>query len=208
MKWELKKQMNLDKNTRFVLLRHGETVYNIEKRLQSSKDSLTARGKLQIENLRQNLLKFNFEKIISSDETRAIETAKIISSWSNSSFEIEPLIKEKNSGSFSDKLVSEVDWSLVKGTFFDKKTPLGESVNDVVDRAKDFFKKMNEFEQNKTFLVVSHGTLLRVLICIIFNKDIEDYLLNYEFPNATYLVIKKSGDGNWELEESSLIKKK
>mgnify|MGYP001568710101 CR=1 FL=1 len=51
--------MNLDKNLKIILLRHGETIYNKEKRLQSSKDSLTEKGKEQIFELKEELAKFD-----------------------------------------------------------------------------------------------------------------------------------------------------
>jgi phosphoserine phosphatase len=190
-----------------ILLRHGETKYNIEKRLQSSKDSLTEKGKDQIMSLKNKLSKFNFNKIISSNEKRAIETAEIISNWSNLKFKTIPLIREKESGNFSDKLVNEVDWSIVKGDFLNKKIPGGESINDVINRASKFLSIINKFNQNDSVLVISHGTFLRILYCLIFNKNIEDYLINYEFPNATYLVLTKDKEGKWKLEESSFIKK-
>ena len=136
----LKKQMNSGKNLKIILLRHGETIYNLEKRLQSPKDSLTDEGKMQILRLQEKLDKFNFDEIISSDEKRAIESAEIISKRINKEFKKTPLIREKSSGDFSDKLVSEVDWSLVKGSFLDKKIPRGESVKDVIIRASAFFK--------------------------------------------------------------------
>ena len=199
--------MNLDKDLKIILLRHGETIYNKEKRLQSPKDSLTEKGKEQIFKLKENLTKFNFDEIISSDEKRAIESAEIISGWSKKEFKKIALIREKSSGDFSDKLVSEVDWSLVSGSFLDKKIPGGDSVQDVIIRASDFFKILNQFEQGKKILVISHGTFLRVLFCLIFNKDIKEYLLDYEFPNSSCIIISRSESGKWILEESSLIKK-
>lgn len=199
--------MNSDKNLKIILLRHGETVYNEEKRLQSPRDSLTKKGKEQIFKLKEELDKFIFDEIISSDEKRAIESAEIISSWSKKEFKTISLIREKSSGDFSDKLVSEVDWSLVNGSFLDKKIPGGDSVQDVLIRASDFFKILNQFEQGKNILVVSHGTFLRILFCLIFNKDIKEYLLDYEFPNSSYIIISRSESGKWFLEESSLIKK-
>ncbi|MEK6893534.1 MAG: histidine phosphatase family protein, partial [Nanoarchaeota archaeon] len=66
--------MNSDKILNIILLRHGETVYNKEKRLQSPKDSLTEFGKKQILDLQKALDKFDFNAIISSDEKRAIES--------------------------------------------------------------------------------------------------------------------------------------
>lgn len=206
MKRELKKQMSSD-NLRIVLLRHGETIYNLEKRLQSPKDSLTEKGKKQILNLKEQLSKFNFHEIISSDEKRAIESAEIISKWANKEFKKMPLIREKSSGDFSDKLVSEIDWSVVNGSFMDKKIPRGESVRDVVVRASEFFKILNQFKQGETILVISHGTFLRVLFCLILNKSIQEYLLDYEFPNSSYIVLSRSNQGKWELKESPLIKK-
>ena len=196
-----------DNPIRVVLLRHGETVYNKEKRLQSPKDSLTEEGKAQILGLKEQLSKFNFHEIISSDENRAIESAEIISKWENKEFKKMPLIREKSSGDFSDKLVSEVDWSVVNGSFMDKKIPGGESVNDVMIRASEFFKILNKFKQGETILVISHGTFLRVLFCLIFNKNIQEYLLDHEFPNSSYIVISRSNKGKWELEESPLTKK-
>lgn len=199
--------MNSDKNLKIILLRHGETVYNKEKRLQSPKDSLTDKGKEQILEIYEKLNKFNFNKIISSDEIRAIESAEIISKLVNKNFEKISLIREKSSGNFSDKLVNEVDWSLVKGSFLEKKIPGGDSVKDIILRALEFFKILNRFKQGETVLVISHGTFLRILFCLIFNKDIQEYLLNYEFPNSSYILISRSESGKWIIEESSLIKK-
>ena len=199
--------MNSDKYLRIVLLRHGETNYNIEKKLQSPKDSLTDKGKEQILKLQDGLNRFNFDEMISSDEKRAVESAEIISQTMNKNFKKNSLIREKSSGVFSDKLVDEIDWSSVQGSFLEKKIPEGDSIRDVMIRASEFFKILNEFKQGETVLVISHGTFLRVLFCLIFNKDVQEYLLNYEFPNASYIIISRSESGQWILEESSLIKR-
>ena len=199
--------MNSDNKLKVVLLRHGESVYNVEKRLPGQRDFLTLKGKLQIESLKEDLLKFNFNKIISSDERRAVESAEIISRWYKKSFKMLPLIREKSSGEFSDKLVDEVDWSLVKGSFLEKKILGGENVSDVIIRTICFFRKLNESKQGETVLVVSHGTFLRILLSIVFNKSIQEYLLNYEFPNACYMIISRDNEGRWNLEKSCLIQK-
>lgn len=199
--------MNLDKKLKIILLRHGQTVYNIQKRLQSPKDSLTEEGKKEIVGLIDRLRDFNFDRIISSDERRAVESAEIISDKLNLTFETTELIREKSSGDFSDKLVNEVDWSIVTGSFLDKKIPRGDSVRDVMVRASEFFRDLNKIEQGNNILVISHGTFLRILYCIIFNKNIEEYLLDYEFPNSSYIEINRTDDGKWHLEYSPLLKK-
>jgi len=199
--------MNLDNNLKVVLLRHGETVYNTEKRLQSTKDSLTDKGKEQIRNILGDLKEFNFSKLISSDEKRAVESAEIISKFLGIDFEQNSLIREKSSGEFSDRLVSEVDWSIVKGPFFEKKIPGGESIQDVIVRASEFFKILNTFKQEEEILVISHGTFLRILFCLMLNKDIQETILDYEFPNASKIIISRSNLDEWALESSPLIKK-
>jgi broad specificity phosphatase PhoE len=198
--------MSSDKPLRIVLLRHGETVYNVEKRLQSGKDSLTEKGKEQIRNLGEELGKFDFDEIICSDEKRAVQSAEIISSLLKKGFTRLPLIREKGSGEFSDMLVSEVDWSLVEGSFMEKKIPGGESVNDVVARASEFLNVLEGYGGGKTVLVVSHGTFLRVLFCLMFKKDVQDFLLNYEFPNSSYMVVSRSASG-WALEKSPVVRR-
>ena len=207
MKWGLKKQMNSDNLLRIVLFRHGETRYNIEKRLQSPKDSLTEEGTIQIKNSLSLLKYFNFDKILSSDELRAIQSAEIISKELGIPFEQSSLIREKSSGDFSDKLVKEVDWSIVIGTFLEKKIPNGESIKEVICRATRFFEMLNGFNQGETILVVSHGTFIRVLFSIILNKDVQEIVLNHEFPNVAYLTLVRSDSGKWDVEHNSLIKK-
>lgn len=199
--------MNSNKILKIVLLRHGQTVYNIEKRLQSPKDHLTENGKKETVKLVEKIKSFNFDEIISSDERRAVESSEIINNILKIPLQITELIREKSSGDFSDKLVNEVDWSIVGGSFLDKKIPGGDSVREVMVRAAEFFKELNSIEQGKTILVVSHGTFLRILYCIIFNKNIEDHLLNYEFPNSTYIEINRTDDGMWNLVHSPLLKK-
>jgi len=207
MKGGLKKQMNSDNLLRIVLFRHGETRYNIEKRLQSPKDSLTEEGVIQVKNSLNLLKGFNFDKILSSDELRAVQSAEIISNELDVPFEQSSLIREKSSGDFSDKLVKEVDWSGVIGTFLEKKIQNGESIKDVICRATRFFEILNNFNQGETILVISHGTFIRVLFSIILNKDVQEIILNHEFPNAAHITLIRSDSGKWDVEHNSLIKK-
>jgi len=197
--------MNYDNKRYIILVRHGETIYNIDRRLQNSEDSLTERGKEQIIVLAKELSTFKFTKFFSSDEKRALESSELIFREINLPFEKNNLIREKSSGDFYGKLINEIDWSEVKGDFYNKKISGGESVNDVIKRAKKFFEIIKSFNYDK-ILVVSHGSFLRVLFCIMTNNDVKEYLLNYEFLNASYIMLLKEGD-KWEIRKSEMIKK-
>lgn len=199
--------MSLDKKLKIVLLRHGETVCNLQKRLQDDEDMLTENGKKQIASLNPFLASFKFDMCLSSNERRAIESAEIISSALGLNFQTSALIKEKCCGDFSGKLVSEVDWKIVGGGFFDKKIPGGESINDVIARARVFLNQINNLKQGESVLILSHGTFIRVLFCLIFERDIQEYILHYELPNASYIVLSRDSENRWQLEENNLVRK-
>lgn len=198
--------MKIDKSTRFIMVRHGETVYNTQKKLQSPKDSLTYRGKSQMAELAKELDSFNITHIISSDETRTVESAEIISKIISVPFIRDSLIREKSSGDFSDKFVKDINWSQIKGDFFNKKIPNGESINDVTKRARIFLDKLKHFNNGETVLIISHGSFIRIIFCLITGKNIEEILLNYELLNANMIIILYSGE-KWVIEKSDIIKK-
>ena len=66
--------------TQFFLVRHGETLWNLEGKIQGHLDSpLTKTGIAQAESLAVHLNSQNFAALYSSDLGRAYETARCIS---------------------------------------------------------------------------------------------------------------------------------
>ena len=69
----------LVEQTSIIVVRHGETVWNVEGRWQGHFNSpLTDKGKLQAEALAKRLKAIDFNHLYSSDLGRAFETAKPI----------------------------------------------------------------------------------------------------------------------------------
>ena len=65
---------------KLFLIRHGQTIWNVEGRYQGSKDTeLTSVGVRQAKLAAKYLSKVNFSKIYSSPLKRALSTANIIS---------------------------------------------------------------------------------------------------------------------------------
>jgi broad specificity phosphatase PhoE len=63
----------------FYITRHGETVWNIQQRMQGQQDSpLTENGILQAKAAAEKLKKIHFDHAFSSDLLRARRTAEII----------------------------------------------------------------------------------------------------------------------------------
>ena len=66
-------------DTRFIVVRHGETHWNVAARIQGQRDSeLTAIGIAQAEAIAQRLAAEPFDLVISSDLGRAVATAQRI----------------------------------------------------------------------------------------------------------------------------------
>ncbi|MGZ5651565.1 MAG: histidine phosphatase family protein, partial [Usitatibacter sp.] len=65
--------------TRFIVVRHGQTQWNVESRIQGHRDSpLTAAGEAQAEAVAARLAAERFDVLISSDLGRARQTAERI----------------------------------------------------------------------------------------------------------------------------------
>jgi probable phosphoglycerate mutase len=97
--------------SKFTLLaiRHGETVFNVEKRYQGHIDSpLTETGRDQVSSLGRRMAKMNIDTLISSDLGRAQETASIIAEYTGHSVETDSRLRERNYGVLEGLTVSEI----------------------------------------------------------------------------------------------------
>ena len=84
---------------RLCLIRHGETDWNVEARLQGSTDiPLNAHGIRQAYATAQALADERFGVIYSSDLLRATMTASVIAEAQHLPMEIEPRLRERNLG--------------------------------------------------------------------------------------------------------------
>lgn len=148
------------------LVRHGESVYNSEGRIQGGRlDSpLTAYGKEQIQKLYSYLQAYSFQvdAIYSSPLGRAYETAKILNQTWNLPIIKEELLKEIDCGEFEGKLISSIDTEKLRRLRLDpnEKYPGGESVEDVRKRAETFLQHLKE-TNIESALIVSHGNFIR-----------------------------------------------
>ena len=168
---------------RLYLVRHGETEWNADNRVQGSIDiPLSQKGKNQAASLAQYLKELpKPQKIYCSNLKRAIQTAKTLAEiLSVPDIEENPLLREINcglwEGRFIDELMNDYPqeyamWRL--NSFF--KCPEGESVDDVRSRVEEFFvEKKNELSSFETVLIVAHGILNRAVLSFIMDLPIQN----------------------------------
>jgi probable phosphoglycerate mutase len=153
------------------LVRHGESDWNVSGLVQGQAEGpvLTAAGREQAKRLAHSLRRFPIRKIVTSDLTRAVETASIIGQRLRRHWDLVPALRERNFGEAQGTPLSSLhpEWSGVDGgrvVDADAFPPGGESVRELRDRVVDFFSQLAHEERDGDVLVVAHGGVIRVAL--------------------------------------------
>lgn len=92
-----------------LLVRHGETDWNTQARLQGHTDiALNARGLAQAQRLRQALAGEQLDAVYSSDLQRALVTAQAVAEATQAPLQPEPALRERAFGCFEGLTMDEV----------------------------------------------------------------------------------------------------
>jgi broad specificity phosphatase PhoE len=96
--------------TTLVLIRHGQTDWNVEGRWQGQADPpLNERGREQARHAAQYQRQFGFAALYSSDLRRAMETAQIIGAEMGLEVIPEPRLREINLGKWQGMLSADIE---------------------------------------------------------------------------------------------------
>ncbi len=168
--------------TTLYLVRHGETVWNVEKRMQGRLDSpLTKTGRRNVDRLAEKLRSYEFDAIISSPTGRAYKTAQIIRQNRTVNVEKEDRLMEIDLGNWegltSTRIRNTEDgqysnfWKKPH-LFFPKK---GESFFDLQKRVLPFIKSLLHAYRGKVILIVTHTTIIKTILSHFENRPLKDF---------------------------------
>ncbi|MBI4318840.1 MAG: histidine phosphatase family protein [Chloroflexi bacterium] len=158
--------------TRLILVRHGETIWNVDRRFQGQSDiGLNVRGEQQAELTAQRLSDEAIEAVYSSDLQRCLETAGIIARDRGLAVRARPELREINFGEWEGMTFQEI--STHSPGYLDRmradtesvRPPGGETWAEVQQRVDAIFGEIRHAHPIGIVLVVSHVNPLRVLIC-------------------------------------------
>lgn len=163
------------------LIRHGETDWNIDGKLQGKVDiPLNEKGRKVAELTRDALKEIDFDVAFSSPLSRAYDTAKIILE----DREI-PIIKDERLieiGFGAYEGVGRVDWDKnIKNFFYQTEEYVpkgdGERVEVLLDRELQFLQELfhNPKYQTSTILVTTHGAALSGIMTLIKGNSIAEF---------------------------------
>ncbi|WP_066059531.1 histidine phosphatase family protein [Robertmurraya korlensis] len=197
--------MSLEKEVKLYFVRHGETQYNVEGRMQGFCDSpLTDRGISQAKSVGKGLSGIEFKAIYSSESQRVIDTANHAIGHLNIPITTDPRLKEMNFGALESLLESEISdryGDILKKLFaltdLHMSAPEGESYSQLYTRTTSVIQEIVEKHKHEggNILIFSHGV------------TIGNYLMQLtkmkEYPhhdNCSVSVIKYY-NGNFEVEK-------
>ena len=195
--------------SKLVLLRHGQSQWNLENRFTGWKDiGLSENGRLEAKESGRLIKEKNIpiDIVYSSGLKRAIDTATIAMKEANYNhlFNNDELIIIKNIA------VNERDYGDLTGLnkketaekygkeqvhiwrrSYDVNPPGGESLKNVVERVKPYFERTmkKDLEDQKNILLSAHGNSLRALF-LILNFYTAETISTAEIPTGKPFIIE------------------
>jgi len=159
------------KKTEIILIRHGETEWNSQQRMQGHSNSdLSSVGQAQIQALGQWMKNVPFDLIYSSDSLRAKQTAEAITQFSGHELKIDLRLREKNLGVFEGLTSEEARerhpevFRLFKTAGSKYVIDEGESTQQLQDRALEIVDEIRIKHPEEHVLLVTHGGFIRVVM--------------------------------------------
>lgn len=176
------------------LLRHGQTDWNINFRLQGITDiPLNETGLAQAAVAASVLNASDWDFIACSPLTRARQTAEIVAgALQISEVAIEGLLLERSFGDAEG--MTHDEW---KRDFPDGMPPGGESLQALRERANELLAQLLEVYRGTRVLTISHGALIRKLVSMVSAGELP--LEGQRFGNTSLTTIVHE-NGAWRIE--------
>ncbi len=195
--------------TRLLFLRHGYSEYNHIKKFTGQLDiPLTELGRRQAEITGKYILEnHEIDEIYSSDLSRTMDTAQPVADALHLPIHTDKRLRELDMGEWTDQYIDDVK-ERYKNEFLHYKNGGccvgGESWFDVQCRAEKCVIDIVEQHPQKTILVVTHGGVIRALLCKWLNysnTELEqvplvsnDSLTIVEYLNGEFIIQDVSYD--------------
>ena len=191
------------KETEIILIRHGETEWNSQQRMQGHSNSdLSSVGQAQIQALGQWMKNVPFDLIYSSDSLRAKQTAEAITQFSGHELQFDQRLREKNLGVFEGLTSEEARerhpevFRLFKTAGSKYVIDEGESTQQLQDRALEIVNEIRIKHPEERVLLVTHGGFIRVVM---------KHSLGLSLETPTRFLIRNTGVFRLEWEDKWFV---
>lgn len=196
---------------KLYIIRHGETPWNNELRLQGQTDiPLNEKGRLLAERTAEGMAHIPLHFIISSPLGRAMETAEIVKNGRMLDVLTDERIQEIGFGEMEGKHFRKdagEDENQEYFRFFhapDRYTPAagGESLENLLKRTGEFLEELKGMQEwyGKSVLVSTHGAASRALLANVTHAPVRDFW-KHGVPKNCAVTIVELIDGAWNVKE-------
>lgn len=188
-----------------VLLRHGRTAWNLERRFQGQSDiPLDVVGRSQADVAARHLAQLQPARIIASDLERASQTAAALGAASGVEVTLDPRLREMHAGAWEGCLGSDLaDDVQYEAWRRGEDVPAGggETRSQLADRATvavDEFVGLLSADQ--VGVVVTHGGTIRAVLGRTLKLPYEHWRVLGGLANCCWSIIELDR-GGWRLTE-------
>lgn len=192
-------------DTTLVLVRHGETAWNVEGRIQGHLDiPLNETGLAQADATGKRLSAERFDAIYSSDLIRAYRTASPAVADPAKEIVREPRLRERHLGVLQGLTGEEAvarqaaAWKAFKARDPAALLAGGESLGEFAGRIVDFIEEKLETHAGGRVLVVTHGGALDAAYRHVMGMP-PSAARNFPIYNASVNILGHR-DGKWRIE--------
>ena len=158
------------KSTTLIVVRHGETTWNREKRMQGTTDTqLSDVGRAQAQALGRRLAARPFGALYSSDLSRARDTARAIAEHAGIPLVEDARLQERRFGIFEGLVAAEIiarypeEHARFASRDPDYEVPGGESARAFTRRCLGCLAEIADRHRGAEVVVVTHGLVLDAL---------------------------------------------
>jgi 2,3-bisphosphoglycerate-dependent phosphoglycerate mutase len=191
-------------SARLFLVRHGETVWNLEGRMQGHLDSpLTERGIAQAHRLALRLVAARPVALYASDLGRTLATAAPIAQACGVRIDTDPALRERHLGVFQGLTQGEIEaqhpdvWRRYRSEGPDYVVPDGESARQRFERSREALARIAAAHTGESVVIVAHAGTLDSAFRACTGMPLEARR-TFSLANASINAIDLEG-GSWKL---------
>lgn len=197
------------------ITRHGETVWNREKRMQGWLDSdLTEKGEENAKSLGEKLKNTDFTAIFSSPSGRTKATTKLIRGDRDIPIIYDENLKEINMGDWEGKELLSIKemYPLEYESFWNTphlyKPVGGETFEETQERAIQVLNRIENNYKSGNILIVTHSVVIKCLLNLFKNSNIENLWDPPYIHDTSLTIVELNKTGNKIILEGDLSHRK
>lgn len=183
------------------IARHGETEWNLEKRMQGWGDSaLTLQGQENARQLGIRLKNIEFDAVYSSSSQRALSTAHTICGDRGIPVFKEDKLREMHAGDWGGKDQAFIKENYPEDYFSYWNTPhlytsaTGENFKELQERVLQSLEEIRSRHNEGNVLVVTHSVVIKALTAHFKKNSLENLWLPPFIHDTSLTIVEMDGD--------------